>query len=439
MTMSTFRSLDLFSKESCRQKTIDETLSNCSFSDSPYSIRGAANSITAAWFGSGTTILDYKPSSPKLEFDEVRRCVSVSASLTVSQLQTYLVKKRFSLSGLPSYPNVTIGGCIAANVHGQNHFKEGCFGRGVIGLRLFHPKYGEFTASPTTSSDVFSLTVGGFGLTGIILEVTLAVVPINSNILECRLRKFDNLYMGYQLMAREVDDYDYFHSWVDLSNLKTEGERGFYYASKYQSCGEMFKRITMPSNPTNRHFKIKPNLLGSRLCSVVNKLYWYTNTRAGTKISELTDFIFPSKNRLWYFSMFGKAGLIEHQVLVANESVEEYLKDLRKLLRKWNPIISLCHIKLFRGNQSLLNFDGNGLCLAMHFARNATSLQVLDRIDDLDNEYSAFANIIKDSRLRKEVVAHQYPEYEEFSNRIHEYDKEHVFQNTISQRLLSQY
>ena len=51
----------------------------------------------------------------------------------------------------------------------------------------------------------------------------------------------------------------------------------------------------------------------------------------------------------------------------------------------------------------------------------------------------AFANIIKDSRLRKEVVAHQYPEYEEFSNRIHEYDKEHVFQNTISQRLLSQY
>ena len=133
--------------------------------------------------------------------------------------------------------------------------------------------------------------------------------------------------------------------------------------------------------------------------------------------------------------MFGSRGLIEHQVLIPHRSVEVYLKALRTILRKWNPLISLCHLKLFRGKQSLLNFDGEGLCLAMHLSNNPVSMDTLDEIDNLDVECGVIVNIIKDSRVSKDILCRQYPEYDKFVRRIDDYDKDRIFQNTISQKL----
>jgi len=133
--------------------------------------------------------------------------------------------------------------------------------------------------------------------------------------------------------------------------------------------------------------------------------------------------------------MFGNRGLIEHQVLIPHQSVEVYLKALRTILRKWNPLISLCHLKLFRGKQSLLNFDGEGLCLAIQLSNNPVSMDTLDEIDNLDVERGAIVNIIKDSRVSRDILCQQYPEYDKFVRRIDDYDKDRIFQNTISQKL----
>ena len=435
MSDRTFYSLDLYSKEVCECFGFNNNYSDIRSGCSPYSIRGSGNSITGASFGHQTTVLYLEPEKTHMDLNPEQNRLSVSASLTVRQIYNYLVEKGYTLTGLPSYPDVTIGGCIAANVHGQNHYREGSFRKNIIDLKTCHPKYGQLTISPHDSTKVFDLTVGGFGLTGVIIQATLRVIPIHTNLLECHVRRFDTLFDGYQMLVSDSNGYDYFHSWVNLSDLSKEGEKGFYYAAKYVDYKEIIGNYLEPDWQHRKHLAIKPNLFGTQLLRGLNKIYYFTNARASTKVLVLSDFIFPSRSKLWYFSMFGNRGLIEHQVLIPHQSVEVYLKALRTILRKWNPLISLCHLKLFRGKQSLLNFDGEGLCLAMHLSNNPVSMDTLDEIDNLDVECGVIVNIIKDSRVSKDILCRQYPEYDKFVRRIDDYDKDRIFQNTISQKL----
>ena len=435
MSDRTFYSLDLYSKEVCEYFGLSKNYSDIRSGCAPYSIRGSGNSITGASFGHQTTVLYLEPEKTHMDLNPEQNRLSVSASLTVRQIYNYLVEKGYTLTGLPSYPDVTIGGCIAANVHGQNHYREGSFRKNIIDLKIFHPKYGQIIISPHDSTKVFDLTVGGFGLTGVIIQATLRVIPIHTNLLECHVRRFDTLFDGYQMLVSDSNGYDYFHTWANLSDLSKEGEKGFYYAAKYVDYKEIIGNYLEPDWQHRKHLAIKPNLFGTRLLRGLNKIYYFTNARASTKVSVLSDFIFPSRSKLWYFSMFGNRGLIEHQVLIPHQSVEVYLKALRTILRKWNPLISLCHLKLFRGKQSLLNFDGEGLCLAMHLSNNPVSMGTLDEIDNLDVECGVIVNIIKDSRVSKDILCRQYPEYDKFVRRIDDYDKDRIFQNTISQKL----
>ena len=203
MSDRTFYSLDLYSKEVCECFGFSNNYSDIRSGCSPYSIRGSGNSITGASFGHQTTVLYLEPEKSHMDLNPEQNRLSVSASLTVRQIYNYLVEKGYTLTGLPSYPDVTIGGCIAANVHGQNHYREGSFRKNIIDLKIFHPKYGQIIISPHDSTKVFDLTVGGFGLTGVIIQATLRVIPIHTNLLECHVRRFDTLFDGYQMLVSD--------------------------------------------------------------------------------------------------------------------------------------------------------------------------------------------------------------------------------------------
>ena len=115
----------------------------------------------------------------------------------------------------------------------QDNLHEGCFGKNVISLSLAHPELGLRTVSRESEQRVFNLTVGGFGLTGVITEATIKVVPVTTDILQASLRRFNSIAEGYEMMMLEKDKTDYFHSWVDLTSLSPRGERGFFFRGIY--------------------------------------------------------------------------------------------------------------------------------------------------------------------------------------------------------------
>ena len=438
MPKKVFRSLDLYSKEHCDYRLIGNSSTGSDFEGPPFSVMGAGRSITGAFFGKDTRVLQLESHNPRISLDQLKHQVRVCASATIGEVYNELIKNGFFLTALPSYPGVTVGGCIAANVHGQNHYCEGCFGENVLSLSIMHPEFGLKTASPTTNRNLFDLTIGGFGLSGVITEVTLRVVPLQTDMLQVSLQQFHSLAQSYELMMNEKEKYDYFHGWADLTNLSRHGERGFLLCAQFMKGEKFSEAKEISEGLRTSHLRWKPRIFTGSLLKWINEFYFRSNTYRPHTERVLADFIFPSKNRLWYFSMFGQLGIIEHQVLIPHASVRPYIAELKATLLEKKPFVSLCHMKLFKGQRKLLNFDGDGFCLAMHFRSDRTSLDTLVRLDEINVNYGCITNIIKDSRVPASVLRRQYSEYDEFLERIVQYDPHRTFQNTISQKIFSE-
>lgn len=436
MSSKTFRSLDLYSEEDCEYGLIEKNDLERSFAtESPYAIMGSGRSLVGAYFGKGVRVLQQPNEPPMIELDRQARLLRVSASATVCQVYNFLIDNHYILTGLPSYPGVTIGGCVAANVHGQNHYREGCFVENIIDLTIYHPDFGQGIISRTSDKELFDLTVGGFGLTGIIIQVTVRVVPVHTDLLNVSLRRFNSLEQGYEMLMLDKEDYDYFHGWVDLANLNPNVEKGFYLRAKFRSEPRFSGKVVRREKSKHTHLAWKLNVFGGPLLKTINKIYSSSINLRSNRQATIGDFIFPSKNKLWYFSMFGREGIIEHQVLIPHSSVRSYILQLKQVLIEKKPFMSLCHMKLFKGRKKLLNFDGDGLCLAIHFKTNQCSLGVLEKLDHINVEHDCITNIIKDSRVPPIILKAQYSQYDEFLSGIRKYDPNKTFENTISQRL----
>ncbi len=389
----------------------------------------------AASFRQGAHILKTRAPRQKIYLNSEETLVTAPAGMTVAELSDQLFPRGLSLNSLPSYPNVTIGGCIATNVHGQNHYREGCFGNQVEELTLFHPEQGVIKLSRDVRPDIFELTIGGLGLTGVILDVTLQLTEISSSLLDVTVKIFGTLYESYKILLEQKDNFDYFHSWCDLANYEPRNQRGFLYLARFRAIKTRPTKPIDARDPIRPHFHVCPNMFGTSMIKYVNKLYFHRYTQSQSIIKSLGDFIFPSKNRLYYFSLFGPAGLIEHQVLIPHASVREYLRRFNLLINEKMPLISLCHIKLFQGEQRHINFDGSGFCLAIHLPANPKTFEFLLALDRVDNEFGCISNIVKDSRLPSSAIASQYSQLDIFRSKLGNYDPGFIFQNTISDKL----
>ena len=136
--------------------------------------------------------------------------------------------------------------------------------------------------------------------------------------------------------------------------------------------------------------------------------------------------------------MFGKKGVIEHQVLIPKKTAKKYLEDLMIIIERTNPMISLCHLKVFSGNGIYLRFDGSGYCLALHFYNNSNGIKALEEIDKINLSHGCKVNLIKDSRLNVESINSQYNEIDLFKSKIRKHDPLVKFRNNIIDKVLSE-
>ncbi len=431
-----FVSLDLQSRETCESAAWEPALFDAREESDTYSIVGSGKSITGAYFGEGVTVVGLGQPPELTELNLQENQLSVSCAATVAQVQSHLVSKGYMLTGVPSYPGVTIGGCIAGNVHGQNHFREGCFCESLIRFTLIHPDLGLVSVDRESYPELFNLTVGGFGLTGLIINATLKIEAIKSSFLDVSLVKFSSIEDAYEKLVSKNNAGRYFHSWVDLTTLSPNPGRGFFYKADFSLTPfEAIREISSVGSEKN-HLRFKLPIFSKTTVSALNRVYYQKNLMFPKKTQALVDFVFPSARRLWYFSMFGSKGIIEHQVLIPHERVPQYTNSLVNILKEKNPFVSLSHVKHFSGRRKLLNFNGSGLCLALHFRAGVTEFETLALIDKLNCDCNCITNILKDSRVPRWAIKEQYSEYDEFVTRLHKFDPRRLFRNSLSQRLI---
>ncbi len=148
--------------------------------------RGAGLSYAAASFGAGAVSLEHHYYDRLIAFDEATGELTVEAGANLWTCQRFLLSRGFFLPCHPGHGRITIGGCVAADVHGKNPWRDGTFSAQVRRLTLLHPDHGVLTLDRDNDPDLLSLTCGAFGLTGHILTVTLATRPLGSLLVGCQ-------------------------------------------------------------------------------------------------------------------------------------------------------------------------------------------------------------------------------------------------------------
>lgn len=415
--------------------------------------RGAGLSFSAASFGSGITSVDTTGLKKIESLDTRNSTVTVEAGVSAGILLDYLLSNGFYMPVLPGYPTITIGGCIAADVHGKNQLKDGNFFDCIEKLTLHHNDHGVLELSRNVNSEAFELTVGGFGLTGTILGVTLKVTPITSRSLDVCVEVVDDVCKLPEMLMERAPASDYIVSWHDFNQTGSRFGQGFLHTGKFANsvCPEakdsqvifpvkMEKPAYSPLTLTSENRGgVMPPLLNRMSTGLMNAVYRDQQILASGQPQSmpLEECFFPNKlSRDLYFHSYGKSGLHEHQAIVPVETFHRYVEKVSWWLARNELPIAMASAKLFAGKRKLMRFSGAGICFALDFPRCSAAWKFLQFLDELTLELHALPNLSKDSRLPGRIVEKAYGnQYYDFKSRLKLFDPDRRYQSELSRRL----
>ena len=397
--------------------------------------RGAGLSYAPASFGKDKLIRDMCSFDRILEFDESSKIVVVEAGISLKKLLTWSFSKQLFLPVLPGQPEITVGGCVAANVHGKNPYKDGTFMEQVEWIELSHPTLGTKIISRSNEKKIFNATCGGLGLTGIITKVALKLQKLSSEIVILSPKKTESLKNTLEIMKQHTSD-DLLYSWNMGSTLFNFGKgivtSGIFSDDSSSKTPQIKERKGMNSNDRLLPFSLWNTLSSPIINSINQKIQSGKNIVKKDVYSVLFPFVGTAR---MFYGLYGSNGFNEYQVLIKKKYSVEFIDDLTKLIKSEKPSLTILVMKLFNGKQKLLHFSDEGLSIILNLKHCNSTLKFLKKLDDIVISYKALPYIVKDSRLTKEVVEQCYPEYHVFKEILNEIDPKRIFKSELSERM----
>ena len=402
----------------------------------PRIVRGGGYSYAAASFGSDAVVQDYRRFDRILALDEAQGVIECEAGATLGRVLEVAAPRGWYLPAQPGYPQITVGGCIAADVHGKNQYRDGTFLQQVESLRLFHPRHGFQGLSAHENPALFRLTCGGLGLTGHIVSARLRLSRLPGRRARVRRVRIDRLESTLPLLEEAAQRAAFVYTW---HNFTVRGEgfgRGYLYEGDFVAGTGRKDDTTCAQLDSESRSRPGLQLFGGLSTRSFNLAY---ETLQGVGRSEreigLFQLLFPVAHRVAYFRLFGRKGFHECQLLFPQSEFLRAAARLREYLTAQPVPVTLASAKLFRGSQDGLRFDGDGVCLALDFPRGAAGTRFAAWLDSLARDFGALPNLAKDSRLSRETAHACYRDFEATRDALHRHDPDRLYRSELSQRL----
>jgi len=407
------------------------------FGSQPRIARGGGYAFSAASFGEKILVQEMSCFDRFLDFDPVRKTVKVEAGMTLDKLMGWAMKRGLYFPVLPGYPEITIGGCVAADVHGKNPWKDGTFSEWVKEINLFHPVHGYLRLSQDENSEVFGLTCGGFGMTGIIVDVTLQLVELPSNAFKVKKISVSSLREAMQILAEFSDGADYIYSWHDGTRRGNAFGTGLIFLGTWLEgkVAEINAPIKNKVMTARSRAKMSFSLWNGVTVATANRLFMAMNILKPDEIVGVDKATFPFAYNTLYHRFYGRKGFAEIQVLVSKPHAEVFVWKLHELVEQYTPPLVMISLKMFRGKQHSLSMTGDGYLVALNFYQNGRVAGFLEMLDQLVIETGAQTNLSKDSRVSCDLVCKTLPYYAGFKSRLKAFDPSRLYQSELSQRI----
>jgi decaprenylphospho-beta-D-ribofuranose 2-oxidase len=404
--------------------------------------RGAGRSYGDAAQNGGGAVIDMRGCARVLQIDVDLQRVRVQAGATLGAVMAQIAPHGLTLPVLPGTRHVTVAGAIASDVHGKGHERDGSFARHVHSISLWTPAEGVIEVSPVLRPDLFAATLGGMGLTGIVLEATLAAEPAFAAVAGDTDRT-DSLEQTLAV-AGDSARHRYSVAWVDM--LARGAGFGRAVVSRADPLLTSPAALSALQRSLTRGARVDvPALwpawpLRPELVRAFNAARWRAAPRRERGREERLDsFLFPLDAVGSWSRLYGPAGLFQYQ-LALPAGREQELHRCFELLRGGEAPVYLAVLKRFGpASGGPLSFPLEGWTLAVDVPAAAVRPGgVLDRLDDLLAGAGGRVYLSKDARTSAAHVAAMYPRLDEFRASCAAVDPERALSSDLARRLALQ-
>lgn len=392
--------------------------------------RGSGRSYGDASFHRDGTSLLTERLDRLLAFDADRGIIRAEAGITLSSLLKVVMARGWHVPVLPGTQYCSLGGCIAADVHGKNHPTSGSFSRWVRGIRMILADGAIVECGPDLRPDLFWATMGGMGLTGIVIDVELQLVPLPSRCFE--IERHTVLDVESALAMLEPSDSAHRAAWIDGTDAgrwrgvvvtATPAER----ASK--SCESRTMSLRLP-------FDLPANLIRRHTVRAGNR---FARTMAAIRRRSLHGIdkaLFPLDGIGGWNRIYGNRGFVQYQVVIPPATSRTTIRQILTQVDASPAVPTLAVLKRL-GDQGPgpLSFPMHGYTLALDFPMTEELTPLLDALDDIVAASGGRVYLAKDARLRPEHLARMYPRLEDWREVKRRIDPTGVFASDLGCRL----
>jgi decaprenylphospho-beta-D-ribofuranose 2-oxidase len=387
---------------------------------------------------SGGILLESKKLN-SLQIDHKTGVAVVGGGVAISTLENESLKFGYFPFVVPGTAKVTLGGAIASDIHGKSHHKIGSFSNHLLEIKLLDAS-GLITAIQPDgeTSDLFWATVGGMGLTGMIVEATLKLMKIETSFVKVHEKRVQNLDELLEIVNKLNESHNYTVAWVDLSG-KFQG-RGIVSGANHVSSVELPTKLIpkklIPSGLRERNifYPLRFSLINRFTIKVFNAVWFYKPL--GKKIQHIQRYMHPLDGISNWNVLYGQKGFIQYQFVVPFEEVEILKLIIAKLkIEKCASFLTV--LKSFgEASRGLIGFPMEGWTLAIDLpVGNGRLFKILDEVDDLVLRGGGRIYLTKDSRMRSHHLISMYPEIERWKSIKNEVDPRNCWQSDQGRRL----
>jgi decaprenylphospho-beta-D-ribofuranose 2-oxidase len=404
--------------------------------------RGLGRSYGDAAQNGGGEVLVLAPDDHPAVVNEDSEVIEVSAGTSVATLIRELLPQGWVLPVLPGTRYITVGGALAADVHGKNHHVDGSFGRHVRWLELVDGRGELRWLDPSTTPDLFWATIGGMGLTGVIVRAAISVRPVETSWLVVDTERTGNLDEAMVIMSSTDDCYRYSVAWIDLTSrgsrlgraVLTRGE----HARLDQISAHQGRQPRRPPGDSRLSVPpwVPPGLLNRATVRTFNEV-WYRKAwrERSAELVPFGSFFHPLDGIRDWNHGYGAAGFVQYQ-LVVPFGAEAVLAEILDRITQAGSASLLSVLKRFgAAAPGPLSFPMPGWTLALDLPARPEAAPLLDVLDTLVIDAGGRVYLAKDARARSGTVAAMYPRLDEFRAACDELDPIGVFQSDLARRL----
>lgn len=364
-----------------------------------------------------------------ISFDDSTGILECESGVTLSDILEFSVPRGWFLPVVPGTKYITLGGAIANDVHGKNHHFAGTFGKHVMSFELLRSDNSKLLCSYNENGELFSATIGGLGLTGLILSAKIQLKSVKSPWLQVNTTAFNSLEDFFKLSA-ESNQHEYTVAWLDcLASGKNFG-RGIFMSADHIEHNlqvQRKKNITLP-------FYLPGFLLNKLSISSFNNFYYRRKkSQTGQAIQHYNSYFFPLDSIQNWNRIYGKRGFLQYQCLLPNENKDQ-IQEILELIVKSGAGSFLSVLKTFGevASPGMLSYPMPGVTLALDFPfKGKETLELFDNLDEIVVKNKGRVYPAKDATMSSHSFKTFYPHWDQFINYMDPQFSSNFFRRTF--------